>query len=63
MPATKLHALLYYAQCWCLVTQDRPLFDEKIRADTAGPMVDGIPRTGTIRLEDLVRKCPSVPIS
>lgn len=35
----QLQKLLYYSQAWCLVTQDRPLFSEKIRAWDHGPVV------------------------
>lgn len=35
----QLQKLLYYSQAWCLVTQDRPLFEEDIRAWEHGPVV------------------------
>ena len=35
----QLQKLLYYSQAWCLVTQDRPLFDEAVRAWDHGPVV------------------------
>ena len=35
----QLQALLYYSQAWCLVTQDRPLFNEDVRAWDTGPVV------------------------
>lgn len=35
----RLHTLLCYSQAWCLVTQDRALFDEKILAWQHGPVV------------------------
>ena len=35
----QLQKLLYYSQAWCLVTQDRPLFPEAIRAWEHGPVV------------------------
>lgn len=35
----QLQKLLYYSQAWCLVTQDRPLFSETIRAWEHGPVV------------------------
>lgn len=39
MPAVKLHKLLYYAQAWSLVWDDRPLFDNVIEAWRNGPVV------------------------
>lgn len=35
----QLQKLLYYAQAWCLVVQDRPLFDDEVRAWEHGPVV------------------------
>ena len=35
----QLQKLLYYSQAWCLVTQDRPLFGELVRAWKHGPVV------------------------
>lgn len=35
----QLQKLIYYSQAWCLVTQGRPLFDEKVRAWDHGPVV------------------------
>lgn len=35
----QLQKLLYYSQAWCLVTQDRPLFSEVVRAWANGPVV------------------------
>lgn len=42
MPTMKLHKLLYYCQAWCLVTQDRPLFDEDFQAWPSGPVIPGL---------------------
>lgn len=39
MPTMKLHKLLYYCQAWCLVTQDRPLFDDDFEAWPNGPVI------------------------
>ena len=39
MPAIKLHKLLYYAQAWSLVWDDRPLFRARIEAWANGPVV------------------------
>jgi len=38
----KLQKLLYYAQAWYLVFNDRPLFDENIEAWVHGPVVPEI---------------------
>ena len=35
----RLQKLLYYAQAWCLVTHDRPLFNAKVEAWRHGPVV------------------------
>lgn len=35
----QLQKLLYYCRAWCLVTQDRPLFEESVRAWEHGPVV------------------------
>jgi uncharacterized phage-associated protein len=37
--AVKLQKLVYYAQAWSLVWDERPLFDERIEAWTNGPVV------------------------
>ena len=37
--AAKLQKLVYYAQAWSLVWDDRPLFPEKIEAWANGPIV------------------------
>ncbi len=37
--AMKLQKLVYYAQAWSLVWDDRPLFPERIEAWANGPMV------------------------
>jgi uncharacterized phage-associated protein len=39
MPAVKLHKLLYYAQAWSLVWDDKPLFQNRIEAWRNGPVV------------------------
>ncbi len=39
MPAVKLHKLLYYAQAWSLVWDDKPLFSQTIEAWKNGPVV------------------------
>ncbi|UGX87142.1 Panacea domain-containing protein [Phyllobacterium meliloti] len=38
MTAMKLQKLVYYAQAWSLVWDERPLFDEKIEAWANGPV-------------------------
>jgi len=38
----ELRVLLSYSQAWCLVTQDRPLFSEEIRAGEHGPVVSEV---------------------
>ena len=42
IPAVKLHKLLYYAQAWSLVWDDRPLFREGIEAWANGPVVPAV---------------------
>ena len=37
MTTLKLQKLVYYAQAWSLVWDERPLFDEKIEADEVIP--------------------------
>ena len=44
MPATKLHKLLYYAQAWSLVWDERPLFRDRIEAWANGPVVPSVYR-------------------
>ena len=39
LSAMELQKLVYYAQAWSLVWEDRPLFNEKIRAWVNGPVV------------------------
>lgn len=39
MSAIKLQKLVYYAQAWSLVWDDRPLFSERIEAWAFGPVV------------------------
>jgi uncharacterized phage-associated protein len=39
MPTMKLHKLLYYCQAYCLVTQDRPMFDLDFQAWVNGPVI------------------------
>lgn len=39
MTAMKLQKLVYYAQAWSLVWDERPLFDEQIQAWANGPVV------------------------
>lgn len=41
-PAIKLHKLLYYAQAWSLVWDDRPLFRDRIAAWANGPVVPSV---------------------
>ena len=43
MTTLKLHLLLYYAQAWSLVWDERPLFDEPIEARPHGPVVSSLP--------------------
>lgn len=38
----KLQKLVYYAQAWSLVWDEKPLFDEKIQAWLAGPVVPAL---------------------
>ena len=37
--AMKLHKLLYYAQAWSVVWDERPIFNEKIEAWVSGPVI------------------------
>ena len=39
MTAIKLQKLIYYAQAWSLVWDDKPLFAERVRAWVNGPVV------------------------
>ncbi|MBF2755176.1 MAG: SocA family protein [Gammaproteobacteria bacterium AqS3] len=38
MAAMKLQKLVYYSQCWALVWDEEPLFDEEIQAWMNGPV-------------------------
>ena len=38
MTAMKLQKLVYYAQCWSLVWDERPLFNDRIEAWANGPV-------------------------
>jgi uncharacterized phage-associated protein len=38
MTAMKLQKLAYYSQCWSLVWDERPLFDDRIEAWANGPV-------------------------
>lgn len=42
--AMKLEKLLYYAQAWSLVRDDRPLFPDRIEAWANGPVVPAVYR-------------------
>jgi len=42
MTAMKLQKLLYYAQAWSLVWDEKPLFDNTIQAWANGPVVPGV---------------------
>jgi len=42
MPATKLHKLLYYAQAWSLVWDERPLFEARMEAWANGPVAPAV---------------------
>ncbi|WP_025770090.1 Panacea domain-containing protein [Thioalkalivibrio sp. HK1] len=44
MTAMKLQKLVYYAQCWSLVWDERPLFDERIEAWMNGPVCPALYR-------------------
>lgn len=52
MTAMKLQKLVYYAQAWSLVWDERPLFQERIEAWTNGPVVPELYRVhkGQFRL-------------
>ena len=42
VPATKLQKLLYYAQAWSLVWDERPLFRQSFEAWVEGPVVKAV---------------------
>jgi uncharacterized phage-associated protein len=42
MTAMKLQKLLYYAQAWALVWDEKPLYDNTIQAWANGPVVPGV---------------------
>jgi uncharacterized phage-associated protein len=44
MSAMKLQKLVYYAQAWQLVWEERPLFEERIEAWANGPVVPALYR-------------------
>jgi uncharacterized phage-associated protein len=52
MTAMKLQKLVYYSQCWSLVWDERPLFDERIEAWANGPVCPPLyeKHRGTFRL-------------
>ena len=39
MSTMKLQKLMYYCQCWSLVWDDRPMFDNRIEAWVNGPVI------------------------
>lgn len=42
MPAMKLQKLVYYAQAWSLVWDEKPLFAEEIQAWANGPVIPAL---------------------
>lgn len=42
MSAVKLQKLVYYAQAWSLVWDEKPMFDERIEAWANGPVVPAL---------------------
>lgn len=42
IPAMKLQKLVYYAQAWSLVWDDKPLFPETIQAWANGPVIPAL---------------------
>lgn len=59
----QLQKLLYYYQAWCLVTQDRPLFSEEIRAWRRGPVVYEVVRAHKGRRSVVARDIDADPQS
>lgn len=57
----QLQKLLYYCQAWCLVTQDRPLFLEHIRAWEHGPVVYEVARAHRGRRSVVAADIPGNP--
>jgi uncharacterized phage-associated protein len=45
IPAMKLQKLVYYAQAWSLVWDDKPLFSDRIEAWANGPVVPSLYET------------------
>ena len=59
----QLQKLLYYCQAWCLVTQDRPLFPEAIRAWEHGPVVYEVARAHRGRRSVVARDIDADPLA
>ena len=59
----QLQKLLYYCQAWCLVTQDRPLFPEEIRAWEHGPVVYEVARAHRGRRSVVARDLEADPLA
>lgn len=59
----QLQKLLYYCQAWCLVTQDRPLFPEVIRAWEHGPVVYEVARAHRGRRSVVARDIEGNPLA
>ena len=60
MTAMKLQKLVYYAQAWHLVWEDRPLFEERIEAWANGPVCPDLYRqhAGSFEVRELKRGNP-----
>ena len=59
----QLQKLLYYCQAWCLVTQDRTLFPEEIRAWEHGPVVYEVARAHRGRRSVVARDIEANPLA
>lgn len=59
----QLQKLLNYCQAWCLVTQDRPLFPEAIRAWEHGPVVYEVARAHRGRRSVVARDIDADPLA
>ena len=62
MTAMKLQKLVYYAQAWSLVWDEKPLFGEEIRAWANGPVVPRLYdwHRGAFEVTSCLRDNPSI---
>jgi uncharacterized phage-associated protein len=63
MTAMKLHKLMYYAQAWSLVWDEKPLFKNRIEAWANGPVVPWLYRLHRGKFELSIGEIPEADYS